>query len=421
MCKYLTFLIIPIILLGCSSDTSEEQYVYPPEWELHEAIWTDFNFEPYNAIPNEQARLTLIATLSNYVKTKVVYDNDSLMKFGNNRLKELSANIDSLEYIKLPYQSSWMRDPLMFVTNRQHTKILDFEWSCYGIYDCSEDLRGQLSNTLQELKSYKKDSTGLYLEGGAVEVNDNTIIAYKALATQRNPDRTIEEVEQILLDKLGKQQIIWLDEFPLIDKPMIKIDHFIGQGANGHIDVTTRFLNDTTILATVIAEEDRNKNTMLAYDYRILQQNLAQLREAKQPNGKPYHIETIKAPDYSLYGYPWIMTESIYYGLLNEEAREKVAIGDSIEFVPALEYANFTITNGVVIASEYWEEGMPESEKAKDEKLRFILKKYFPNRDIVTFDALPINWGGGGIHCRTQQEPRLRIKNAGLRHRSDKP
>ena len=408
MNRLLTLLLISTIILGgASPNTSENQYLYPPEWEPHEAIWTDFNYEPYNGVPNEVERLKLISILSKYIKTKVVYDNDSLMEIGKSKLNELNAKMDSLEFVKLPYQSSWMRDPLMFVTNKKQVKILDFEWNCYGIYNCEGDLRGQLSNTLKDLYGYEKDSTGLYFEGGAIEVNGNTIIAYKALATQRNPDRTIEEVEKILLDKLGKQQIIWLDKFPLIDKPMLKIDRFVGQGANGHIDVTTRFLNDTTILATVISDEDRDKNTMLAHDYEVLQENLLQLKNARQPNGKPYHIETIEAPDYSLYGFPWVINEPFYYGFLNEETREKIAVGDSIVMVPALEYANFTITNGVVITSEYWKEGMPLSEKKKDEKLRAILENYFPNRDIITMDALSINWGGGGIHCRTQQEPRL--------------
>ena len=102
-----------------------------------------------------------------------------------------------------------------------------------------------------------------------------------------------------------------------------------------------------------------------------------------------------------------VVEEPFYYGFLTEAARKEVALGDTIVMVPALEYANFTITNGVVIASEYWMEGMPDSEKQKDEKLRAILEKYFPDRDIFTFDALAINWGGGGIHCRTQQEPKV--------------
>ncbi|MEO1548507.1 MAG: agmatine deiminase family protein, partial [Bacteroidota bacterium] len=215
-------------------------------------------------------------------------------------------------------------------------------------------------------------------------------------------------VEQILLDKLGKEQIIWLEKFPLIDKPGLKIDSFFGQGANGHIDVATRFLNDTTILATVISESDRGKNSLLAHDYTVFQQNLAQLKAARQPNGKPYHIETIEAPDYSLFGYPLTVNEGLYYGLMSESARENISLGDSIVMVPALEYANFTITNGVVIASEYWKEGMPESEKRKDERLKSLLQKYFPSRIIFCYDALPINWGGGGVHCRTQQEPKLK-------------
>ena len=409
--KYLV-LFLAIITVSCASkvEQKETKFTYPPEWATHEAVWTDYNFEPYNGVSNDKARLLLINYLSKYVKTKVVYDNDSLMNLGKQQLKELSANMDSIEFVKLPFWSSWIRDPLMFITDGQENKMLDFEWSCYGgaYGGCEDDLRGLLSNTLVDLKGYKRDSTGLFFEGGAIEVSNNTILAYKALATQRNPIRTIQEVEQILLRKLDKEQIIWLDEFPLIDKPGMKIDNYFGQGANGHIDVTTRFLNDSTILATVIAEEDRYKNSILGYDYEVFQKNLAQLKAAKQPDGKPYQIETIDAPDYSLFEFPYQMDEDLYYGLLSESSRKGISLGDSIIMIPALEYANFTITNGVVIASEYWKEGMPESERRKDEKLRSILKKYFPNRDVITMDALPINWGGGGVHCRTQQEPRIR-------------
>ena len=149
--KYL-LLILVILSISCSSTEKKiAEFSYPPEWEPHEAVWTDFNYEPYNGLPNEEARLTLTATLSEYVKTKVVYDNDSLMDLGKLRLKEMSAVMDSIEFIKLPYQSSWMRDPLMFVTDQSTVKLLDFEWSCYGIYNCDDDQRGLLSNTLQQL------------------------------------------------------------------------------------------------------------------------------------------------------------------------------------------------------------------------------------------------------------------------------
>jgi agmatine deiminase len=48
---------------------------------------------------------------------------------------------------------------------------------------------------------------------------------------------------------------------------------------------------------------------------------------------------------------------------------------------------------------------MPESIKKKDQAALNILKKAFPNRKIVPVHSLPINLGGGGIHCSTQQQP----------------
>ncbi|MEM8569238.1 MAG: hypothetical protein AAGF85_22485, partial [Bacteroidota bacterium] len=76
--KYLVPVLI-ILIISCSTQQEKEvaQFSYPPEWAPHEAIWTDFNFEPWG-FPSEEARLTLIATLAKHVKTKVVYDNDSL-------------------------------------------------------------------------------------------------------------------------------------------------------------------------------------------------------------------------------------------------------------------------------------------------------------------------------------------------------
>ena len=115
--KYI-FIIIGLLIISCKTSQKEEiKFTYPPEWEPHKAIWTDFNYERYNSTPDEETRLALIANLSRYVKTKVVFDNDSLMTVGKHRLKELNANLDSIEFIGLPYQSSWMRDPLMFITD----------------------------------------------------------------------------------------------------------------------------------------------------------------------------------------------------------------------------------------------------------------------------------------------------------------
>ena len=390
-----------------SDDSDSLNFKYPPEWEPQEAIWVDFATDFSFGSPNE-SKLKIIKTLSNYINTKVVFDDDSLKQVAIDYLKENNGNLDSITFIKTLYPMNWIRDPgPIFLSNGSELRMADFKWSCYGNvynYDCDTDLRGNVDNEIAKEMGLEIDSTGIYLEGGGIEVSNNTAIAYKAMATQRNPDKSIGEVEKIILTTYDKEQMIWLDDFPLIDKPNNKIANFLGNGANGHIDVTTRFLNDSTILATVISENDKNKNELLLEDYRILNENLKQLKLAKRPNGKDYNILTIEAPDYSLYQYPTKLSAETKenFGLDNFQ------VNDSVIFVPALEYANFLITNGAILVSKYWREGMPESEKQKDKNIQIILKEHFPNRDILALDVLPINWGGGGIHCRTQQEPKIK-------------
>ncbi|MEZ4897294.1 MAG: agmatine deiminase family protein [Saprospiraceae bacterium] len=402
---------ICLILLGsflcCNDyDTVANTYTFPPEWAPQEAVWTDFATDIV-FVPNQEAKLKIISTLSNYIPTKVVYDNDSLREFALNALKSKLADISNIHFIKTSFPMNWIRDPgPLFLSNGTDLKLLDFKWNCYGnAYDCKGDLRGSVDNELAQEMNLETDSIGIYLEGGGIEVSSNSILAYKAMALQRNPDKSLVEVTHTLIKALGKSQMIWLDEYPLIDKPYHKISNYFGFGANGHIDVTTRFLNDSTILATVISAVDRSKSTLSEEDGRILESNVDQLKNAKRPNGLPYQIVTVEAPDYSLYEYPGTMPDRLYANL--PEDQKNFLPGDSIIFIPSLEYANYLITNGAILVSKYWQDGMPESERLKDEKIQTILKEYFPSRDIVPLDVTALNWGGGGIHCRTQQEPKI--------------
>ena len=57
-------------------------------------------------------------------------------------------------------------------------------------------------------------------------------------------------------------------------------------------------------------------------------------------------------------------------------------------------------THGAVIASEF---GDPEADAAAKRKLQ----EAFPGRDVVQINIDAIAAGGGGIHCTTQQEPKV--------------
>lgn len=81
--------------------------------------------------------------------------------------------------------------------------------------------------------------------------------------------------------------------------------------------------------------------------------------------------------------------------------------GVPIRVILPASYMNFVISNGVVLVSAYWRPGRPESTRRKDEAARRILQRLFADRRVVQIHDEPIHYGGGGMHCATQQQPAL--------------
>jgi agmatine deiminase len=79
--------------------------------------------------------------------------------------------------------------------------------------------------------------------------------------------------------------------------------------------------------------------------------------------------------------------------------------GDTIYRVPAASYCNFFISNNVVLIPKYWKPGLTETQKQKDEEVKNVFTKLFPDRQIVQIFTLQVNRGGGGIHCMTHELP----------------
>ncbi|MEM9936484.1 MAG: agmatine deiminase family protein, partial [Bacteroidota bacterium] len=81
-------------------------------------------------------------------------------------------------------------------------------------------------------------------------------------------------------------------------------------------------------------------------------------------------------------------------------------VGEPVQVIAAASYLNFLITNKVVLGQKYWKEGMDTAIKSRDEEVKAILQQLFPTREVLMLDALSVNYGGGGIHCITMQEPK---------------
>ena len=107
------------------------------------------------------------------------------------------------------------------------------------------------------------------------------LICFKETALQRNPGRTLEEIEKEYLRVYGKKKMIWLNKMPLMDKVLegAKAGNYFGYGANGHTDEFVRFANDSTILIGLIDAKDKNDDPVSNIDFDILHDNLEILEQ----------------------------------------------------------------------------------------------------------------------------------------------
>lgn len=81
--------------------------------------------------------------------------------------------------------------------------------------------------------------------------------------------------------------------------------------------------------------------------------------------------------------------------VIAEPNRRRVGSDDFIA-----SYANFYACNGAIIAAEF---GDPETDAAA----LAALSRHYPGREIVTMNVDALGVLGGGVHCATQQMPKL--------------
>ena len=211
--------------------------------------------------------------------------------------------------------------------------------------------------TKNEIQHFKAP---VVLEGGSIHVDgDGTLLTTEKclLHPNRNPELDQEDLERLLREFLNVHTIIWLGDGLMDDE------------TDGHVDNLACFIRPGAVLALVSSDpEDEN--------YEVLKDNLGRLKHAKDARGRSLGIVTIEQP----------------------EARWKD------EERLAQSYINFYLPNGGVVFLSF-------DNPVNDEAALRTLRKVFPERRIIQLDVQEIVNGGGGIHCITQQEPRLNSKN----------
>ncbi|MDI9246438.1 agmatine deiminase family protein [Marinobacter sp. CHS3-4] len=266
---------------------------------------------------------------------------------------------DRVELISCRLDDLWMRDtgPVFVVTENGDKAAIDFNFNGWGQKQ-NFDYDADVASFVARRAGVRRIGTDLVLEGGGIEVDGHgtAIITESCMLNEnRNPGLSKSEFEQELKQLLGLEKIIWL--------PGIKGKDI----TDGHTDFYARFARP----GVVVAAYDPDPRS---FDHAVTKRHLDILRTASDAKGQKLEVIVLEAPSI---------------------VRSKF---DNYDF--AAGYINFYVCNGAVIAPEF---GDPNADAAAKRKLQNL----FPGRDVIQINIDGIAAGGGGIHCTTQQEPRV--------------
>lgn len=337
-----------------------DSFFMPAEWEQHRATWLAW---PHDSItfPDRVEKVevvfaTIIFHLHKNELINLLVLDDEMQHQATKMLKAHDVNLDKIIFHQIDYADVWLRDyGPTFITNGQQQNWVKWHYNAYGnkFIDLLKD--DQVFHELQITMKSPMIAANVFMEGGAIEVNGNGVLLTTEeclLNPNRNPTLNKSQTEEYLKKYLGVKKIIWLE------KGVIN-DH-----TDGHIDEVARFINANTI---VCAYEDDQTDP----NFTILDKNWRTLQKATDLNNQPFNV--IKLP----------MPKMDY---------------DNDERAP-VSYANFYIANNLVL--------VPQFNHKNDERALEIITEAFPNRLVVGIDCTDLIYGGGTIHCITQQEPVL--------------
>ncbi|MFJ2738486.1 agmatine/peptidylarginine deiminase [Streptomyces sp. NPDC087440] len=263
---------------------------------------------------------------------------------------------DGVQVVEIPLDDSWFRDsaPLFVLDGQGRRAGVDFRFNAWGRKHAPYDSDDRVSGLLLEHLGVERIGSDMILEGGAITVDgEGTLITTEQclLHPNRNPGMTREEIEGELKARLGVEKVIWLPYGGLLDTE-----------TDGHVDGVCAFAAPGKVVVSLPDDPQHP-------DYARMRANRAVLEVSTDARGRA--LEIVDLPQ----------------TVFAEVAGVRVEVS----------YLNYYVANGGVVVPVA---GAPEDAAALE-----VLAGAYPGRDVVGVVAPVVAWGGGGVHCITQQVP----------------
>ena len=369
------------------STPKQDGFRMPGEFEPQEHIFMIWPERPDNwrqgAKPAQRAYTDVAVAIAKHTPVTMLVSN---AQYANCRAR-LPEHI---RVVEMSSDDSWCRDcgPTFVINDKGEIRGVDWIFNAWGgLVDglyfpwANDDAMAQKICDLQGIDSYRTDAdscpAGLdfILEGGSIHVDgEGTLITTEMCllneAAGRNvPNLDKEQIEMMLKEYLNLEKIIWIKD---------GIDPY---ETNGHIDDIACYIRPGEVAC--IWSDDPNHPF-----YEAAQAAYKTLSEATDAKGRKLKV------------YKMCMTKEPCY------LKDAWSIDTATGAIPLEEgeisiasYMNFLITNNAIILPQYGDENDALAVQQAQEM--------FPGYVIEPVMTTEVAYGGGNIHCITQQQPKV--------------
>lgn len=361
---------------GRISETTPKQdgYRMPGEFEPQEKIYMIWPERTDNwregAKPAQEAYTNVAKAISSFTPVTMLVSNS---QYANAR-KRLPKEIRVLE---MSSDDAWCRDcgPTFLVNDKGERRACDWKFNAWGgLVDGlyfpwdKDDAVAEKICELENIDSYRTDD--FVLEGGSIHVDgEGTVLTTEMclLSEGRNSHMSKSDIEKKLKEYLGCEKVLWL-------KDGIDPDE-----TNGHVDDVACFVRPGEV-ACIYTEDKDNPF------YKVAQENYRTLEKMTDAKGRKLKVRKVCTP----------LKPILLEGAETIDRKNGTIPRKDGELCIA-SYINYLVTNSGVIVPQYGDEN--------DGLALEQIQNIYPDKKVVGVMTKEIVFGGGNIHCITQQLP----------------
>ncbi|MEZ5668877.1 MAG: agmatine deiminase family protein [Alphaproteobacteria bacterium] len=338
-------------------------FVMPPEWADHDRCWMAW---PVGA-GNWGARLEAARDAYAEVARTIARYEPVTMLAAPAELADVSLRCgDTVETMMTDYGEPWLRDfgPTFLVGPDGALGAVDWMFNGWGGRVAETAADKAAARLVMERTGAARFAAPIVLEGGAIHVNGaGTLLTSESvvLNPNRNPGLDAAGAAAVFRAYLGIDEVLWLGA------------GYEQDVTDGHVDNLACFAGENRILAIDCDDADDP-------NFAVFRDNLARLRGATDTSGRVFDVVTLPQP------------------ARREHNGQRMI----------LSYLNFYLAG----AGDTKAVIMPAFDDPMDDEANDIVAAAFPDRMVEQIPALDIVAGGGGIHCITQQQPRVTAADA---------